>query len=110
MPNVVYNRLTSRKLENLQAVQHFMSEVKEKHGAGVFNEKKYLNKKNEVFDALNNERGLHKYLPESHMLQSYAVLKEMMSKYDSVFLKPITGSLGKGIIRVSRGNVLTFAT
>ena len=99
-PDVVYNRLTSRKYENKPSVQHFMKEVKSRYGANVFNEK-YLNK-TEVFDALAEGSALRKYLPESHLFRNMATLKAMCAKYPVVFLKPITGSLGKGIVRITR--------
>ena len=98
--DVVNNRLTSRKLENKPSVQHFMKEVKSLYGTHVFNEK-FLDK-NEVFDALRSDVSLHRYMPESHLLTGFKVLKQMCSQYPVVFLKPVRGSLGKGIIRVSR--------
>jgi glutathione synthase/RimK-type ligase-like ATP-grasp enzyme len=100
VPNVVYNRLTSRKLENQPEVQNFMNDVKSHHGFVVFNEK-YLNK-TDVFEALKKEPGLQGYLPESYHFKNYLMLKSMMSKHATIFLKPITGSLGKGIIRISK--------
>ncbi|RKP54197.1 YheC/YheD family protein [Cohnella endophytica] len=99
-PDVVNNRLTSRKLENRPIVQQFMREIKNRYGAHVFNEK-FLDKA-EVFDALKKDPSLQKYLPESHSLQNYTMLKSMCARYGSVFLKPVRGSLGKGIIRLSR--------
>ncbi|RED64066.1 YheC/YheD family protein [Cohnella lupini] len=99
-PDVVNNRLTSRKLENRPIVQQFMREIKHRFGAHVFNEK-FLDK-SEVFEALKKDASLQKYLPESHSLQNYTMLKSMCSRYGSVFLKPVRGSLGKGIIRLSR--------
>lgn len=97
--DVIHNRLTTRKLENRPSVQYFMKEVKSKYNASVFNEQ-YLNK-TEVFQALNNESGLRHYLPESHHFRNFENLKIMCGKYSVVFLKPVRGSLGKGIIRVS---------
>jgi hypothetical protein len=81
VPNVIYNRLTSRKLENRPTVQQFMSHAKSRFNAAVFNDM---------------------YLPESHLLKSAAMLKAMCSRYSTVFLKPVTGSLGKGIIRIRK--------
>ncbi|WP_019638308.1 YheC/YheD family protein [Paenibacillus fonticola] len=98
--NVFYNRLTSRKLENKPSVQHFMKEVKSLYGSHFFNEK-FLDK-TEVFDALGRDASLSGYLPESHLFRNYAMLKSMCSRHPIVFLKPIKGSLGKGIIRISR--------
>ncbi|SEO22592.1 YheC/YheD family protein [Paenibacillus sp. OV219] len=100
VPDVVNNRLTSRKLENRLNVQQFIKEVKLRHGSTVFNEK-FLDK-SEVFEALVKDGSLIKYLPESHVLRSLPMLKAMCSKYNTVFLKPVRGSLGKGIIRISR--------
>ncbi|MWC26974.1 YheC/YheD family endospore coat-associated protein [Paenibacillus sp. MMS18-CY102] len=98
--DIVNNRLTSRKLENKPNVQSFMKEVKRKHNTQVFNEK-FLDK-HEVFDALRGASSLAKYLPESHLLRNFTMLKAMCSKYYTVFLKPVRGSLGKGIIKISR--------
>lgn len=98
--DVIYNRLTTRRLENKTGVQRFFQEAKSRYGAAVFNEK-YLNK-TEVFAALGQDAALRGYLPESHLFQNYAMLKSMCARHSIVFLKPITGSLGKGIIRISR--------
>ncbi|SDC08264.1 YheC/D like ATP-grasp [Paenibacillus sp. UNCCL117] len=100
LPHVLYNRLTSRKLENRSSVQQFIAHARAKQNTLLFNEK-YLNK-SEVFDALRHEAGLQVYLPESHLLKSLQQLKSMCAKYPTVFLKPVTGSLGKGIIRIRR--------
>jgi len=99
-PDVVYNRLTSRKLENKPRVQHFLKEVKSRYNANVFNEK-YLDK-TEVFEALAHDSALKSFLPESHALKNFQILKSMCKKHRVVFLKPNTGSLGKGIIRITR--------
>ncbi|MBB6672328.1 YheC/YheD family endospore coat-associated protein [Cohnella nanjingensis] len=99
-PDVVNNRLTSRKLENRPSVQKFLGEIKQRHGAQVFNEK-FLDK-SEVFSALKTDASLQRYLPDSHSLLNYTMLKSMCSRYPVVFLKPVRGSLGKGIIRLSR--------
>ncbi|CRF28742.1 Endospore coat-associated protein yheD [Mycobacterium tuberculosis] len=100
IPNILYNRLTSRNLENRPNVQHFISQVKTRHNTVMFNEK-YLDK-TEVFDALRKENGLHLYLPESYLLRNFQLLKSMCTKHQTVFLKPITGSLGKGIVRIRK--------
>lgn len=100
LPDVVNNRLTSRKLESRPVVQQFFKEIKSTHHASLFNEK-FLDKL-EVFDALKKDESVRRYLPESHLLRNYTTLKSMCSRYSNVFLKPSKGSLGKGIIRVTR--------
>ncbi|MGF7046576.1 glutathione synthase/RimK-type ligase-like ATP-grasp enzyme [Paenibacillus sp. DS2015] len=104
--DVVNNRLTSRKLENKSSVQHFMKEVKSLHGGHVFNEK-FLDK-TEVFDYLKQNSSLTRFMPESYSLNGYEVLKKMCTRYPVVFLKPVRGSLGKGIIRISKQPNGTF--
>lgn len=99
LPDVVYNRLTSRKLENKASVQQFFTTIK-RNGSHIFNEK-YLDK-TDVFEILKRQSSMKKYLPESHHLQSFSTLKSMMAKYKTVFIKPISGSLGKGIIRIQK--------
>lgn len=106
-PDVVNNRLTSRKLENRPNVQEFIQSVKYRHKSSVFNEK-FLDKP-EVFEALAKDASLIKYLPESHVLRNYPMLKTMCGRYSSVFLKPVRGSLGKGIIRVTRVDSEAYA-
>ncbi|MDP5274399.1 YheC/YheD family endospore coat-associated protein [Chengkuizengella axinellae] len=105
-PNIIYNRLNSRKIENKSSVQHFIKEVKSKQNGQVFNEK-YLNK-NQVFSVLSKDASLHKYLPESHLLKNYSMLRSMCNKYRTVFLKPSLSSLGKGIIRITRQSDHTY--
>jgi glutathione synthase/RimK-type ligase-like ATP-grasp enzyme len=99
-PDVVNNRLTSRKYEKLASVRSFFARGKERHQMQVFNEK-FLDKA-EVFQALQGDETLTRYLPESHVLEDYQRLLSMCARYPTVFLKPVRGSLGKGIIRISR--------
>ncbi|MCM3747988.1 YheC/YheD family protein [Paenibacillus pasadenensis] len=100
IPDVVNNRLTARKQENQPSVQQLFKESGSRYGTKVFNEK-FLDK-HEVFDALSKDGSLIKYLPESRLLRSYADLKALAIRHVTVFLKPVRGSLGKGIIKASR--------
>lgn len=100
VPNVIYNRLPSRKLDSKPGLQEFLRSAKAKWHTSVFNEK-YLDK-TEVFQALRRHGAAARYLPESHAFRGSGQLKSMLSRYRTVFLKPITGSLGKGIIRIAR--------
>jgi glutathione synthase/RimK-type ligase-like ATP-grasp enzyme len=100
IPDVVYNRLTSRKTENLPVVQQFFKESKTRYNTVVFNER-FLDK-TEVFQTLQHEPSVQRYLPESHAFKNFSMLKSMCQKYPIVYLKPVRGSLGKGIIRIVR--------
>lgn len=100
VPDVISNRLTSRLLEDQPSVQHFMKDVKSRFQCSIFNEK-FLNK-TEVFQGLMNDDDMQSYLPESYPFTGLKQLKSMCAKHPVIFLKPIRGSLGKGIIRISR--------
>jgi len=100
VPDVIYNRLPSRKLDGKTGLQEFLNTAKSKWNTSVFNEK-YLDK-TEVFHALKGCAGVVRYLPESWPFTGAVQLKSMLGRYNSVFLKPIRGSLGKGIIRITR--------
>lgn len=102
VPNVIYNRLTSRRLENKPSVQQFFNHAKSRYNTSIFNEK-FLDK-TDVFSALQQDPTLHPFLPESHALKNYRMLQNMMRKYRTIFLKPARGSLGKGIIRITKLN------
>ncbi|MBC8079811.1 MAG: YheC/YheD family protein [Gorillibacterium sp.] len=107
LPDVVYNRLTSRVVENRVDVQKFMQQFKSRSSGGLFNER-YLNKA-EVFEALHKDEGIRNYLPESRAYKGKGMLKGMLERYSSVFLKPTLGSLGKGIIRVHKNGDGTYS-
>mgnify|MGYP001283799668 FL=1 len=100
VPDVVYNRLTTRRLENSPKVRQFVKGAKLRYHTHIFNEK-FLDK-SEVFQALGKVPALQPFLPESHSLTSSQRFIAMLNKYPTVFLKPVRGSLGKGIIRISR--------
>ena len=100
LPDVINNRLTSRKLENSTCIQSFIARTKQDYGTITFNQK-FL-EKNEVFAALKDVSTVEHILPRSHLLKSFNTLQTMCRKYPVVFIKPIRGSLGKGIIRITR--------
>ncbi|HEX7055708.1 MAG TPA: YheC/YheD family protein [Bacilli bacterium] len=102
VPDIVHNRLTTRRLENKPSVQQFFKDVKSRWNGNVFNEK-YLDK-TDVFQALKKEAAVTGLLPESYQLKNFRMLKNMCAKYRVVFLKPARGSLGKGIIRIARSD------
>ncbi|WP_052807274.1 YheC/YheD family endospore coat-associated protein [Risungbinella massiliensis] len=98
-PNAIYNRILSRKQEQITSVQTILQRLMRNHRIPIFNEK-FLNKQ-EVYDVLSTDEIMKSMLPETHHFQT-SKLKEMVQKYSTLFLKPTNGSLGGGIIRVTR--------
>lgn len=99
LAEVIYNRLPSRKIESQSYVQHFFRHIRKHHNIAIFNER-FLDK-HDVFHALKNDDEVNNYLPESHLLENLATLKEMYNKHRVLYLKPVQGSLGKGIYRIT---------
>lgn len=99
IPHVIYNRLSNRKVEGSSTVQHFLNYTKDKYHTTIFNEQ-FLDK-TEVFQALEQQGKVRVYLPDSKPLTNLHSLKQMSNKYTTLFVKPVTGSMGKGIIRIT---------
>lgn len=99
MAEVVYNRLPTRKLEQQPNVQRFFQSTAKEQQISIFNER-FLDK-HDVFQALQDDDKVKTYLPESHLLQNASVLSYMLDKYRVLYVKPVQGSQGKGIYRIT---------
>ncbi|QZT34783.1 YheC/YheD family protein [Caldalkalibacillus thermarum TA2.A1] len=99
VPNVVYNRIPSRKIEHSSVYQRLKQTLQERN-IYLFNQT-FLNKWL-VHHHLSMADELKPFLPETHRFDGKASLAMMLSKYPTVFLKPIHGSLGRGIYKLNR--------
>ncbi|MEN6351521.1 MAG: YheC/YheD family protein [Syntrophomonas sp.] len=97
LPDVVYDRIPSRTSE----AKHTISETKWRLVKLPY--LKYFNpsflNKWKVHQLLITNPELHPYLPETKHL-NLVNLETMLLKYNTLFLKPANGSLGKGIIKL----------
>ncbi|MEV2909715.1 YheC/YheD family protein [Paenibacillus larvae] len=97
LPDVVYNRLTSRKAEKQVYTedfkQHFVSRKIPFFNWSFFD-------KSDVYKLLENDEA-SQYVPESVMNPSADQLNEMLDKHKFIYLKPTAGSLGIGIYRIT---------
>ncbi|WP_066295082.1 YheC/YheD family endospore coat-associated protein [Bacillus sp. FJAT-29937] len=100
LPNVIYNRIHSRRLEASESFQKFKMAIFS-HNIPIFND--HFLSKNTVNDLLISAEYLHPFLPET-LLASEQALEELKNKYDSIFIKPINGSQGRNIIKVTKIN------
>ncbi|WP_128894683.1 YheC/YheD family endospore coat-associated protein [Longirhabdus pacifica] len=99
-PKLIYNRIGSRKQESRLSVQHFFKEVKSYPDGFIFNEK-FMNKSKSTAMLLENEE-IRKFIPETMQYKKLSTLQYMCGKYTTVFVKPVYGSMGKGIIRIQK--------
>jgi hypothetical protein len=97
-PNVIYDRLPNRKSEKNPSLRNAKDRLQKDYlipwyNPGFFN-------KLDIYERLQQENSVEKYLPETHSFSSFSHIEEMLSKYCHVYIKPINGSLGLGIHQI----------
>ncbi|BFH64471.1 YheC/YheD family endospore coat-associated protein [Paenibacillus azoreducens] len=98
LPDVVYNRLPSRKAETSASI----NQLRERFGRKKI---PYFNwsffNKSDIYRLLENDNTVNRYVPESHMNPSPEKIKDMLERHQFLYYKPSAGSLGKGIYRLT---------
>lgn len=97
-PNVVYNRVPTRKAEQrprVSAVRQRLLEYPELH---LFNPK-FLDKW-QVYQILRRVEGVREHLPETRLYTRVADLLPFLQRHEHVYLKMASGSLGRGTARI----------
>lgn len=93
-PNVVYNRIPTRKAESRPTVAAARKRLAAESELHLFNPQ-FLNKW-EVYQALQQSAEATKYLPETAPLEHVDGFLSFLEKHRRVYLKQSHGSLGKG--------------
>ncbi|WP_377891463.1 YheC/YheD family protein [Alkalihalobacillus sp. R86527] len=101
LPAIIYNRIHSRRLENSSEINS-LKELWRKHNIPYFNEA-FIDKW-DVHEMLLLYEEIAPYLPESALLDSMDSLVQMMNRHDTIYLKPINGSQGRHIYRISKSH------
>lgn len=57
----------------------------------------------QTYHILSASEELKKFVPDTKRASNYEQIDRMLRKYGSVYIKPINGSMGRNIIKVSRG-------
>ncbi|OAB43241.1 YheC/YheD family protein [Paenibacillus glacialis] len=98
LPDVVYNRLPSRKEETSTSI----NQLRERFGRRKipFFNWSFFNK-SDIYKLIENDNSVNRYVPESHMNPTTEVLNDMLERHQFVYYKPSGGSLGKGIYRMT---------
>ncbi len=96
LPDVFYNRLGNRLQERSGDDHEMLLKIKEA-GSTIFNER-FLDKW-DVYQQLALTP-VHHYLPMTIKYNHPKLLLSMLKSYSVIYLKPIHGSEGRGIIRV----------
>jgi len=98
LPDVVYNRLPSRRAENSSAISVFKNKFVSRK-IPLFNWSFF--DKWDVYRLLDGEQEAAKHVPESIHNPKADEIRRMMEKHRFVYLKPSAGSLGIGIYRLT---------
>ena len=106
-PTVVYNRLPTRRDEVSDASLRVKNALRQEH-IPYFNAR-FVNKR-EIDQILRNHDETVEYLPETVYTATEAHALRFLERFPAVFLKPVSGSFGEGICRISRdGDRYVFA-
>ncbi|MVP00885.1 YheC/YheD family protein [Paenibacillus lutrae] len=97
LPDVVYNRLPSRKAEKMESTEIFKQRFV-KRNIPLFNWGFF--DKWDVYRLLENDP-VFKFVPESVLNPTAMQIKELLENHKFIYLKPTAGSLGIGIYRIT---------
>lgn len=99
IPDVIYNRISSRKIEKYLLPK--FKAFQEKHKFIFFNSH-FLNKW-EVHELLKNT-STNSIMPKTTLFTGSKSIKYLLNSYSTVYLKPTNGALGRGIIKIQKSN------
>jgi hypothetical protein len=99
-PHVIYNRVPYRKLEMLPEVQQTIQSCLKSRGVQLFNPS-FFNKWS-LFEWLSRASDTKRFIPVTQQLNGIRKLESFLRKHPTVYLKPVRGKAGKGIMRLDR--------
>lgn len=99
-PRVIYNRIPYRKFEQMPEVQRKIQECLNSKKHYLFNPF-FFNKWN-LFEWLSNDKLTRQYIPRTEKLAGISNLQSLLNTFSIVYLKPIRGKAGSGIMRIDK--------
>lgn len=97
-PDIVYNHLISRDTEKSVEFKRFKRRMA-RYNVNMFNPS-YFNKEQIHRYLVNTEA--KRYLPKTQISPTLSHLTQFLDRHRAVYVKPNTGSLGKGIYRIQK--------
>lgn len=98
LPDVVYNRIHSRRLEQVHSFKKFRSQL-DQLDIPFFNDR-FLSKW-DVYQQLILENDSQQFIPETRVFSKEG-LADFAQKYETVFIKPVHGSQGRNILKIKK--------
>jgi hypothetical protein len=97
LPDVIYNRLSSRRAEKSARIETFKQRFGRRN-IPLFNWSFF--DKWDVYNLLSGDEA-SRHVPESRINPSAAHIRQLLVKHKFIYLKPTAGSLGIGIYRIT---------
>lgn len=101
-PHVIYNRIPTRKAEQRPEVKKTLRRIHELPNVTFFN--RCFFDKQELFAMLGEHTEVRPYLPDTKKLDTLARFRSFCSEHSYVYLKPVRGKAGEGIMRIDFTN------
>ncbi|MCM3079431.1 MULTISPECIES: YheC/YheD family protein [Brevibacillus] len=101
-PHVIYNRIPTRKAEQQTKVRQTLEKVNEMPNVTLFN--RCFFDKQELFSILKEYPEVQPNLPDTKKLDTLARFRHFCSEHHFVYLKPVRGKAGEGIMRIEYKN------
>lgn len=99
LPDVVYNRLPSRRAETTSSItqlrERFIRRKIPFFNWSFFN-------KSDIYRMLEKDPVVGRYVPESVMSPTPEQVRELLERHSLIYYKPNSGSLGNGIYRLAK--------
>lgn len=105
-PEVVYNRINSRKFEISDEFRKLKEKMSTIASAQMFNP--YFFNKKDIHSRLVSHPRIRPFIPETRTAPALTEIQELLEKYHIVYLKPDAGSSGKDIYKVSVMNGMEY--
>lgn len=98
-PDVVYNRIPDRYTERQEEIKRFTSKLEKETDAKMFNA--FFFNKWAIHQSLVNHPVIGEHIPETYIAPDKTMIQNMLQKHTMIYLKPIFGSLGLGIFKIT---------
>ena len=97
-PDIIYNRIPHREDEMRPHVRQKINACRKHTRVILFNP--YFFNKWDLFEWLRRSRTTQPFIPTTRRLMSVSSLNQLMRKHPYLYLKPVSGKAGKGIMTV----------
>ncbi|MFD2116545.1 YheC/YheD family protein [Paenibacillus yanchengensis] len=96
-PNAIYDRCRLQKSERFQRLQKFR-----RHYGNVTFLNRPLRNKWTIHNAFMKEPKFRSFMPSTKLVNHLSDIIQMLQKFPIIYLKPISGTGGRGIIRIEK--------